>query len=127
MPKDGAIETVDVGVQVDVTWTDEAIERLPKKRKRKLDLSGPVLVSPPRPRCQPVVTGNALFDAVSRPALVHRDFHFGNLLIASRLPGRRDPGLTVLDFEWAIFGDPEFDLVLLPELTRYFEGFEPEF
>ena len=65
MPKDGAIETVDVGVQVDVTWTDEAIERLPKKRKRKLDLLGPVLVSPPRPRCQPVVTGNALFDAVS--------------------------------------------------------------
>ena len=64
MPKDGAIETVDVGVQVDVTWTDEAIERLPKKRKRKLDLLGPVLVSPPRPRCQPVVIGNALFDAV---------------------------------------------------------------
>ena len=68
MSKDGAIETVDTIVAietVDPTWTDEPIERLSTKGKRKLDLLGPVLVSPPRPRCQPVVTGNAPFDAVS--------------------------------------------------------------
>ena len=67
MPKDGAIETVDTIVAietVDPTWTDEPIERLSTKGKRKLDLLGPVLVSSPRPKYQHVVTGNALFDAV---------------------------------------------------------------
>ena len=67
MPKDGAIETVDTIVAietVDPTWTDEPIERLSTKGKRKLDLLGPVLVSSPRPKYQHVETGNALFDAV---------------------------------------------------------------
>ena len=67
MSKDGAIETVDTIVAietVDPTWTDEPIERLSTKGKRKLDLLGPVLVSSPRPKYQHVETGNALFDAV---------------------------------------------------------------
>ena len=67
MPKDGAIETVDTIVAietVDPTWTDEPIEGLSTKGKRKLDLLGPDLVLPPRPKYQHVVTGNALFDAV---------------------------------------------------------------
>lgn len=45
-----------------------------------------------------------LFAEVGGPSLVHNDFHIGNLLYVER----RIAG--VLDFEFAIAGDPEFDL-----------------
>lgn len=43
------------------------------------------------------------FDLVTQPRLVHWDYHFGNLL-------QRDGKITaVLDFEWALGGDPAHD------------------
>lgn len=43
------------------------------------------------------------FDSVSQPRLVHWDYHFGNLL-------QQDGKITaVLDFEWALGGDPAHD------------------
>jgi len=44
-------------------------------------------------------------EAVTSPRLVHRDYHFSNLL---HVDGHLS---AVLDFEWAIAGDPEADLL----------------
>lgn len=45
----------------------------------------------------------SIFDKVSEPRLVHVDFHLGNLLYSgSSISG-------VLDFEWALAGDPLYD------------------
>lgn len=56
-----------------------------------------------------------VLDAVLRPALVHRDFHFGNLLV--------DGGAItgIIDFEWCVAGDPELDLMVasaIEEVSR---------
>ncbi len=45
-----------------------------------------------------------LWEAVASPSLVHVDYHFNNLLY------HQNRISSVLDFEWAIAGDPEFDL-----------------
>lgn len=48
---------------------------------------------------------SGLLDAITSPRLVHRDFHYSNLL--------HDDGRlsAVLDFEWSMAGDPEADLL----------------
>lgn len=51
------------------------------------------------------------------PALVHADFHLGNLLT----DGHRITG--IIDFEWAIAGDPEWDLIDPFSLSGAWEGF----
>lgn len=51
------------------------------------------------------------------PALVHADFHLGNLLS----DGHRITG--IIDFEWAIAGDPEWDLIDPFSLSEAWEGF----
>lgn len=44
-----------------------------------------------------------IFDSVNEPYLVHWDYHFGNLL-------QQDGKITaILDFEWALGGDPAHD------------------
>lgn len=55
-------------------------------------------------RMQAVLEAHRLtFDAVTTPRLVHWDYHFGNLL-------QQDGLITgVLDFEWALGGDPAYD------------------
>lgn len=49
--------------------------------------------------------GRNLFESVTRGALVHSDFHYENVL--------QDHGkLTgILDFEWALSGDPSYDFI----------------
>lgn len=56
-----------------------------------------------------------LLDAIASARLVHRDFHYSNLLHdRGRLTG-------VLDFEWALAGDPEADLLDANAIARVSE------
>jgi len=50
-----------------------------------------------------LVAHRRIFESVLQPRLVHWDYHFGNLL-------QQDGKITaVLDFEWALGGDPDHD------------------
>lgn len=62
-----------------------------------------------------------LFAKVGRPSLIHNDFHIGNLLYAQkRIAG-------VLDFEFAIAGDPEFDLKQMYDVFSWYPECEVPF
>lgn len=64
---------------------------------------------------QVVEAQTGLLEEVERPVLVHGDFHRGNLLVnGGELTG-------VVDFEWCMAGDPEWDLATLQE-GREFRG-----
>jgi hygromycin-B 7''-O-kinase len=54
----------------------------------------------------------------AQPALIHCDFHYGNVLhVDGRLSG-------ILDFEWALAGDPAYDLVISHVRERMVPGSE---
>jgi aminoglycoside phosphotransferase (APT) family kinase protein len=57
-----------------------------------------------RDRMQAVLENyRPIFDSLTQPSLIHWDYHFGNLL-------QQDGKITaVLDFEWALGGDPAHD------------------
>jgi len=58
---------------------------------------------------------------VNRPKLIHMDFHFGNLLYKeNRIVG-------VVDFEWAIAGDPLYDLVFWKNGEGIYKDAQPHF
>lgn len=70
-------------------------------------------------------TNEKLFAEVKSSKLVHVDYHFGNLIYSEKEIN------AVVDFEWAIAGDPLYDLMFwlrgdetFPESQeRFFEGY----
>ena len=62
-----------------------------------------------------------LFAEVRCSALVHNDFHIGNLMFA----GKRITG--TLDFEFAVAGDPEFDLKQMYQVFSWYPECEVPF
>ena len=59
-----------------------------------------------------------LFAEVKRSVLVHNDFHFNNLLhINNKISG-------IIDFEFAISGDPEFDLKQMYDFFSWYPDCE---
>lgn len=57
-------------------------------------------------------------DEVQTPALVHRDYHFGNLLF------EQDRITGVLDFEWCEYGDARRDLMKWSDIEHLYPGSE---
>jgi aminoglycoside phosphotransferase (APT) family kinase protein len=60
-------------------------------------------------------------DLVSKASLIHMDFHFGNLIY------ERDEIVGVVDFEWAIAGDPLYDLMFWRNGNQIFPNSEESF
>ena len=64
---------------------------------------------------------HGLLAQVTRGVLVHSDYHYENIL-------QQDGRLTgILDFEWALSGDPASDFVPVDERERVLPGSEPAF
>ncbi len=64
---------------------------------------------------------HGLLAQVTRGVLVHSDYHYENIL-------QQDGRLTgILDFEWALSGDPASDFVPADERERVLPGSEPAF
>jgi aminoglycoside phosphotransferase (APT) family kinase protein len=86
------------------TWADSFANYA--ARQIEAGVRSGVLAAEPRARLRGVLDrAKSMLDRVTRAALVHSDFHYENLLQdAGRLSG-------VLDFEWALAGDPSYDFI----------------
>jgi aminoglycoside phosphotransferase (APT) family kinase protein len=83
-------------------WFDTIMDKFAYEGGEAVEMG---LIEPAiRDRMQAVLEAySPTFDSVTQPRLVHWDYHFGNLL-------QRDGKITaVLDFEWALGGDPAHD------------------
>ncbi len=88
--------------QVFGTWYAYITDKF--ERDAQEAVTGGLLTSAVSDRMRTVLQNyRPVFDSVQQPRLVHWDYHFGNLL-------QQDGKITaVLDFEWALGGDPAHD------------------